>query len=63
MSLRKSVQLIVYPDRIGRDLKDLEQFLDGPVGEAIGGLHLLPPFPSNADGGFSPLTHQEIEPR
>ncbi len=63
MSLRKSVQLIVYPDRIGRDLKDLEQFLDGPVGEAIGGLHLLPPFPSNADGGFSPLSHQEIDPR
>ncbi len=60
MSLRKSVQLIVYPDRIGRDLKDLQRFLDGPVGEAIGGLHLLPPFPSNADGGFSPLSHREI---
>ncbi len=63
MALRNAVQLIVYPDRIGRDLADLETFLDGPVGEAIGGLHLLPPFPSNADGGFSPLTHQEIDPR
>ena len=63
MGLRNAVQLIVYPDRIGRGLADLESFLAGPVGEVIGGLHLLPPFPSNADGGFSPLTHQEIDPR
>ena len=52
MGLRNAVQLIVYPDRIGRGLADLESFLAGPVGEVIGGLHLLPPFPSNADGGF-----------
>ncbi|MCB1955414.1 MAG: sucrose phosphorylase [Rhodocyclaceae bacterium] len=63
MPLRPSVQLIVYPDRIGKDLKDLAQFLSGPVGDAIGGLHLLPPFPSNADGGFSPLSHQQIDAR
>ena len=62
MSLSRSVHLIVYPDRIGRNLKDLESFLAGPVGDAIGGLHVLPPFPSNADGGFSPLTHTEIAP-
>src|SRR3546814_10150064 len=29
----------------------------------IGGIHVLPPYPSNADGGFSPLTHKEIDPR
>ncbi|WP_227818208.1 sucrose phosphorylase [Nitrogeniibacter aestuarii] len=63
MALRNAVQLIVYPDRIGQDLADLESFLDEQVGDAIGGVHLLPPFPSNADGGFSPLTHQEIDPR
>ncbi|MBT0962297.1 sucrose phosphorylase [Denitromonas iodatirespirans] len=62
MRLNNAVQLIVYPDRIGADLTDLARFLDGPVGAAIGGLHLLPPFPSNADGGFSPLTHREIDP-
>ena len=61
--ITNAVQLIVYPDRIGQDLADLERFLDGPAGEAIGGLHLLPPFPSNADGGFSPLTHREIDAR
>ena len=32
MSLTRSVHLIVYPDRIGRNLKDLESFLAGPVG-------------------------------
>ena len=62
MRLKNAVQLIVYPDRIGSNLADLVRFLDGPVGEAIGGVHLLPPFPSNADGGFSPLTHREIDP-
>ena len=62
MALSNAVQLIVYPDRIGQDLADLESFLDEHVGDAIGGVHLLPPFPSNADGGFSPLTHREIDP-
>ncbi|MFV0663793.1 hypothetical protein [Denitromonas sp.] len=42
MGLKNGVQLIVYPDRTGRDLADLETFLDGPVGDAIAGLHLLP---------------------
>lgn len=29
---------------------------------AIGGLHLLPVYPSSGDGGFAPLTYQEIDP-
>jgi sucrose phosphorylase len=28
----------------------------------VGGVHVLPPFPSNADSGFSPLTHKRIDP-
>jgi len=56
------VQLIAYPDRIGRDLADLTAFMARHLEGAVGGLHLLPPFPSNADGGFSPLTHREINP-
>ena len=63
MALRNAVQLICYPDRIGSNIRELNQFIDTHVGEAIGGVHLLPPFPSNADDGFAPLTHQEIDPR
>ncbi|PTD98181.1 sucrose phosphorylase [Pseudothauera lacus] len=62
MALRNAVQLIAYPDRIGGGLADLAAFIDHHLGDAVGGVHVLPPFPSNADGGFSPLTHQAIDP-
>ena len=29
---------------------------------AIGGLHLLPIYPSSGDGGFAPLTYKEVDP-
>jgi len=29
---------------------------------AIGGLHLLPVYPSSGDGGFAPLTYKDIDP-
>lgn len=62
MTLANRVQLIAYPDRIGGALRDLADFIDRHLADAIGGIHLLPPYPSNADGGFSPLTHREIDP-
>lgn len=62
MALKNVVQLICYPNRIGDNLADLNTFIDRHLATAIGGVHLLPPFPSNADGGFSPLTHQEVDP-
>ncbi len=61
--LRNKVQLIAYPDRLGSNLKDLYTVMRTHLGERIGGVHILPPYPSNADGGFSPLTHKEIDPR
>lgn len=60
MPLNNKVQLIAYPNRIGTTLRDLADFIENQLGDAIGGVHVLPPFPSNADGGFSPLTHKEI---
>lgn len=62
MSLRNAVQLICYPDRIGSGLADLNRFIDEHLKGAIGGVHLLPFYPSNADAGFSPLTHTEVDP-
>ncbi|MCA9572505.1 MAG: sucrose phosphorylase, partial [Myxococcales bacterium] len=41
---------------------DLQHVLEHWFGDALGGVHILPPYPSNADGGFSPLTHREIDP-
>lgn len=62
MILRNAVQLICYPDRIGRGLSDLADFVEAHLDEAIGGIHILPFYPSNADGGFSPLTHTQVDP-
>ncbi len=63
MPLRNAVQLICYPDHIGQNMRDLKDALDAHCGDAIGGIHLLPFYPSNADAGFSPLTHTEIDER
>ncbi|HEY1078141.1 MAG TPA: sucrose phosphorylase [Fontimonas sp.] len=61
--LRNKIQLIAYPDRMGSNLVDLRTVVDRHLSKAIGGLHILPPYPSNADGGFSPLSHKKIDPR
>ena len=61
-TLNNRVQLIAYPNRIGAGLRDLADFVERHLARAVAGVHILPPFPSNADGGFSPLTHKRIDP-
>ncbi|POP54705.1 sucrose phosphorylase [Zhongshania marina] len=62
MALRNAVQMICYPNRLGNNLKDLHTVIERHFSDAIGGVHILPFFPSNADAGFSPLTHKEVDP-
>ena len=62
MALRNAVQMICYPNRLGNNLKDLYTVIERHFSDAIGGVHILPFFPSNADAGFSPLTHKEVDP-
>lgn len=61
--MHSKIQLIAYPDRIGNGLADLADFVEQRLEGIIDGLHILPPFPSNSDGGFSPLSHKAIDPR
>lgn len=63
MALRNQIQLITYPDRLGANLGELHTLIERHFARAIGGVHVLPPYPSNADTGFAPLTHKEIDPR
>lgn len=56
------MQLIAYPNRLGDNLADLHSVIKTHFSDAIGGIHILPLYPSNADGGFSPLTHKEVDP-
>lgn len=62
--LRNQVQLSVYPDCIGeegkRDIPAVAQFARECLGEAVGGVHMLPFYPSSADRGFAPLTHKQV---
>jgi len=62
MSIKNKVQLITYPDSLGGNLKTLNTVLTKYFKNIFqGGIHILPPFPSSADRGFSPLTYLEIE--
>jgi len=63
MAVRNKVQLITYPDSLGGNLNTLKEVLQKHFRNIFqGGIHILPPFPSSADRGFSPLTYLEIEP-
>lgn len=62
MTLKNQVQLIVYPDSMGADLVELHYVLRRYLNRAIGGVHILPFYPSSADRGFAPLTYDEVDP-
>jgi sucrose phosphorylase len=62
MTLKNEVQLIVYPDSLGGDLVELHYVLRRYFSRAVGGVHLLPFYPSSADRGFAPLTYDEVDP-
>jgi sucrose phosphorylase len=64
MIIQNQVQLITYPDSLGGNLKNLDFVLEKYFPDLfVGGIHILPPFPSSGDRGFAPLTYLEIEPR
>jgi len=59
--LQNKVQLIAYPDSMGNDLKDLRYVLKKYIKNSVGGVHILPFYPSSADRGFAPLTHMKVD--
>lgn len=60
--LRNQIQLVTYPDSLGGTLHDVTNFIDVYLKDVIGGVHILPFYPSSADRGFAPLTHLEVDP-
>jgi sucrose phosphorylase len=60
--MKNGIQLITYPDSLGKNLKELHQALEGPLKGCITGVHILPFFPSSGDRGFSPLGYKEVDP-
>ncbi len=61
MSLRNQVQLISYPDSLGSNLTELHYVMRRYLRHAVGGIHLLPFYPSSADRGFAPVTYDEVD--
>ena len=52
MTIQNKTMLITYSDSLGKNLKELNENLGKYFGEAVGGVHLLPFFPSTGDRGF-----------
>ncbi len=59
--MENKIMLITYADSMGNNLQDLEKVLDKFFSKAIGGLHILPFFPSSADRGFAPMTYRRVD--
>ncbi len=61
MTLKNEIILITYADSMGENLKDLNHILKKHFNDAVGGVHILPFFPSSADRGFAPITYQKVD--
>ena len=63
MSITNKVMLITYPDSLGKNIKELEDVLEYDLNGAVGGIHLLPFFPSTGDRGFAPTDYTKVDPK
>ncbi len=63
MPFPRKIMLITYADSMGENLKELRYLLKTHFQGAIGGLHILPFFPSSADRGFAPITYEKVNKR
>ncbi|COO09891.1 sucrose phosphorylase [Streptococcus pneumoniae] len=61
MPIQNKIMLITYSDSLGNNLKDLYENLEEHFGDVIGGVHLLPFFPSTGDRGFAPVDYDEVD--
>ncbi len=62
MKFNNKIMLITYADSVGKDLKDLQTAIERYFSDAIGGIHILPFFPSSADRGFAPTDYTRVDP-
>lgn len=61
MKLCNKIMLITYADSLGKNLKELHEILKEYCGQSVGGVHILPFFPSSADRGFAPLRYDSVD--
>lgn len=62
MKIKNEAMLITYADSLGNNMGELKQVLDKHLQGVIGGVHLLPFFPSTGDRGFAPSDYTTVDP-
>ncbi len=62
MAFSNKIMLITYADSLGKNLRELKEVLDEHFDRAVGGVHILPFFPSSADRGFAPMRYDIVDP-
>lgn len=60
MELNNKIMLITYADSLGKNLKELHTVLRTHLRDEVGGVHILPFFPSSADRGFAPMCYDKV---
>ena len=53
--------LITYADSMGKNLSELHKIINKHYKKAVGGIHILPFFPSSADRGFAPIRYDKVD--
>ena len=61
MKLTNKIMLITYADSLGKNLSELKEMLETYFHKAVGGVHILPFFPSSADRGFAPMSYDMVD--
>lgn len=59
--MENKIMLITYADSLGNNLTDLKYVLDTYFKKAVGGVHILPFFPSSGDRGFAPMCYDKTD--
>ena len=60
--IENKIMLITYADSMGKNLKELNEILEKYFDGVIGGLHILPFFPSSGDRGFAVINYDIVDP-
>lgn len=53
--------LITYADSMGKNLGELHKIINKHYRKAVGGIHILPFYPSSADRGFAPIRYDTVD--
>jgi len=59
--MKNKIHIITYADSLGENLNELDLVLEKYFRDIVGGVHILPFYPSSGDRGFAPVTHLEVD--